>query len=175
MGKKWKDAHKLCQFILMYEPGNKTAREFMPLIESKLNSSESGDEEEDGDEEESEEETSSNESTSDSNSNSEESDESSDDKDKGENPGGKDQKLKEDYDDDDDVETPSSARLSKKKQAKEPFKLPFKFKILKINCFKALFKKRLLNADSTSFHVKPSTRNHSFLRKLFLIFIKFYE
>lgn len=42
MNKKWEDAHKLCSFILMYEPNNKTAKEFLPLIESKL--SESSDE-----------------------------------------------------------------------------------------------------------------------------------
>ena len=39
MDKKWQDAHKLCSFILMYEPNNKTAKEFLPLIESKLNES----------------------------------------------------------------------------------------------------------------------------------------
>ena len=41
MGKKWEDAKKLCHFILMYEPNNKTAKQFMPLIESMLNQNES--------------------------------------------------------------------------------------------------------------------------------------
>lgn len=36
MDKKWEDAHKLCRFILMYEPNNSTAREFLPLIERKI-------------------------------------------------------------------------------------------------------------------------------------------
>lgn len=36
MQKHWKDAHKLCKFILMYEPNNETAQEFLPLIETKL-------------------------------------------------------------------------------------------------------------------------------------------
>ena len=44
MGKKWEDAFKLCKFILMYEPDNEIAREYLPLIEMKLNQSESEDE-----------------------------------------------------------------------------------------------------------------------------------
>lgn len=36
MEKKWKDAQKLCGFILMYEPNNTIAKEFMPLIERKV-------------------------------------------------------------------------------------------------------------------------------------------
>jgi hypothetical protein len=36
MQKNWKDSHKLCKFILMYEPNNETAKEFLPLIETKL-------------------------------------------------------------------------------------------------------------------------------------------
>ena len=36
MEKKWRDAYKLCGFILMYEPENPTAKEFLPLIEKKI-------------------------------------------------------------------------------------------------------------------------------------------
>ena len=46
MEKKWEDAFKLCKFILMYEPDNEIAREYLPLIEIKLNQSESESEDE---------------------------------------------------------------------------------------------------------------------------------
>jgi hypothetical protein len=65
MRKEWQDAYKLCKFILMFEPHNKEANDFLPLIEYKLSQSsddEDDDESEtsDSDENEDEEESSSN-------------------------------------------------------------------------------------------------------------------
>ena len=66
MQKNWKDSHKLCKFILMYEPNNETAKEFLPLIETKLaitesdtssDESDSNDDDDDDDDEESNEES----------------------------------------------------------------------------------------------------------------------
>ena len=91
MLKKWEDAHKLCKFILMYEPGNKTAKEFLPLIESKLadtESEESSDESSDDDEDEDDEED-------------EDDDES--DEDGSEEEDEKEENGKKEFDDDDDV------------------------------------------------------------------------
>lgn len=71
MQKNWKDAHKLCKFILMYEPNNETAKEFLPLIERKLEisesdtSSEESDSDDENDDEDSDEESDSNQSDSD--------------------------------------------------------------------------------------------------------------
>lgn len=39
MRKEWQDAYKLCKFILMYEPHNTEANDFLPLIEYKLSQS----------------------------------------------------------------------------------------------------------------------------------------
>lgn len=70
MQKNWKDAHKLCKFILMYEPNNETAKEFLPLIERKLEitesdiSSEESDSDDENDGEDSEEESDSDQSDS---------------------------------------------------------------------------------------------------------------
>lgn len=50
MKEDWQDALKLCKFILMYEPDNAEAREFLPLLEQKASEEESEDEEEDDDE-----------------------------------------------------------------------------------------------------------------------------
>jgi hypothetical protein len=36
MNQQWEDAHKLCTFILMYEPFDEIAKQYMPLIEYKL-------------------------------------------------------------------------------------------------------------------------------------------
>lgn len=51
MQKNWKDAHKLCKFILIYEPHNQTAKEFLPLIETKLAITESDSSENESDSE----------------------------------------------------------------------------------------------------------------------------
>ena len=51
MSKKWEDAYKLCKFILIYEPDNKEANEYMPLIREKLE--ESDDDEDDDDDDDS--------------------------------------------------------------------------------------------------------------------------
>jgi len=51
MQKNWKDAHKLCKFILIYEPHNETAKEFLPLIETKLAITESDSSENESDSE----------------------------------------------------------------------------------------------------------------------------
>lgn len=69
MEKKWTEAHKLCTFILMYEPNNRTAKEFLPLIETKLNTEES---------DESSEESSDSESTDDDDEDSDDDDEDDD-------------------------------------------------------------------------------------------------
>ena len=36
MDKNWKDALKLCGFILIYEPNNVTAKEYLPLLEKRV-------------------------------------------------------------------------------------------------------------------------------------------
>lgn len=78
MQKNWKDAHKLCKFILMYEPNNATAKEFLPLIEQKLELNESdtsGEEtDDDDDDDDSDEDSDSDDSDDDSDSTSDESD-----------------------------------------------------------------------------------------------------
>lgn len=91
MSQKWEDAHKLCEFILIYEPNNKEANEFLPLIKQKLYESqkkevddESSDDSEDDDD-------------------SDDNDEESDDEDSSE----EDTSDSEEDDDNDDVEIPN--------------------------------------------------------------------
>lgn len=36
MAKNWEDAHKLCGFILIYEPHNALAKEYMPILTRKV-------------------------------------------------------------------------------------------------------------------------------------------
>ena len=80
MEKKWKDAYKLCGFILMYEPENLTAKEFLPLIEKKIDliatedSSSSNDDDEDSDTEDESTENSGDDSSKDEDSNDDDSD-----------------------------------------------------------------------------------------------------
>ncbi|CAF0902757.1 unnamed protein product [Brachionus calyciflorus] len=119
MEKKWTDAQKLCKFILMYEPNNKTAKEFMPLIESKINEFDEEEDEDDESSDETEEDDNDDDSDEDEDSD-DDSDEDEDDEDENEEEidSGNDQKLEKDlekklrlnnidYDDDADILTPS--------------------------------------------------------------------
>ena len=49
MKKDWQEAHKLCRFILMYEPMNQVAVEFLPLIQHKLENGDDDDSSSDDD------------------------------------------------------------------------------------------------------------------------------
>lgn len=102
MQKQWEDAHKLCKFILMYEPNNKTAKEFLPLIEHKLAESDNENDEDDDDEDDDEDDSSSDESDDDESGDDTSSDDNGSDEEK-------DKKLKHvkheiTTDDDDDVQ-----------------------------------------------------------------------
>lgn len=81
MEKQWEDAHKLCKYILMYEPHNKTAKEFLPLIEYKLQSKISGEDESDSDESDDSDDSSDDDDDDDEDSDDEEDDDDDDDED----------------------------------------------------------------------------------------------
>lgn len=96
MGKKWDDAHKLCRFILIYEPDNKEANEFLPLIKQKLEEKENDDDEEDSSDDE------------------DESGSDDDDDDDSDDSTTSTSSSDEETDDDDDVQTPRTMANKKK-------------------------------------------------------------
>jgi len=103
MDKNWKDALKLCGFILIYEPNNATAKEYLPLLEKRVSQIESqGESSTSGSSSSSDDQSDESESTTDDSDQDSSSDDDSDDR--------KTESLKTEQDDDNDVEIPCKIR-----------------------------------------------------------------
>lgn len=94
IAKHWQEAYKLCQFILMYEPDNQTANQYLPLLKENIEMSNDSDETSDDDDDDEDDE---------------DDDDESDDDDEDEDSSSEE----DDDDDDDDVEIPMTSRSQK--------------------------------------------------------------
>ena len=103
MDKNWKDALKLCGFILIYEPNNATAKEYLPLLEKRVAQIESqGESSTSGSSSSSDDQSDESESTTDDSDQDSSSDDDTDDR--------KTKSLKTEQDDENDVEIPCKIR-----------------------------------------------------------------
>jgi hypothetical protein len=101
IAKKWDDAYKLCQFILIYEPQNPHALEYLPLLKEKVEKKDGDEEDESSDDED----TDDDDNDQDDDDSEEETDDDSDD----------DSDEESEDDDDDDVEIPKTPKILSKK------------------------------------------------------------